>query len=222
MTINEQIKRHARENAPNECCGILKIKNGQFVLEKKESNQKHLFFIKEVSEDASFIYHSHVFSSSLPSQSDINNSNYFNIPYYIYSVKDDSFYLYNRGKLPLIDRPYCNNIADCLSLAQDFYAEKGINILDVFIDRSKEEWWLKENLFLENIKFSRLRVIQDRKLKENDLILMSVNSKFPNHCAVYIGGGKILHQVRNQPSCIEPLSGIWLKSVKYVCRLRDD
>ena len=102
MNFNEktllEIKKHARSNINIECCGYIK---GDKVIECKNlssSPDQHFFIdpciIIEYSPD--FIYHSHVNCSCKPSNFDILNFREIGIPFLIYSLIDDDFYLLNK------------------------------------------------------------------------------------------------------------------------------
>ena len=95
---------HAREEAPNECCGILGGNNGDATTLYRATNAEHsplrytlepndLFRItfKEIpanDEEMLAIYHSHTASPAYPSQTDINLATYPDSIYVIVSLAE--------------------------------------------------------------------------------------------------------------------------------------
>jgi proteasome lid subunit RPN8/RPN11 len=113
--ILEAIVRHAEEEAPHECCGLLMgqgeiithhrpMKNVlasnvryeieaqalfQFFKDLRAANQKHLG-----------IYHSHPVSEAYPSETDVRESFYPDCTYFIVSLKNPSLPLVRAFRLP--------------------------------------------------------------------------------------------------------------------------
>jgi len=95
----DELVAHAREEAPNECCGYLRANDGMVeevfraVNERNspygyELDPKSLFAVNEL-DDEGFevgIYHSHPRSPAEPSQTDINLANYPGWTYWIVSL----------------------------------------------------------------------------------------------------------------------------------------
>ena len=103
-SIFDQMLEHAREEAPNECCGILGGQNGKATTLYRATNAEHsplrytldpndLFRITsreipENDEEMVAIYHSHTASPAFPSQTDINLATYPDTVYLILSLAD--------------------------------------------------------------------------------------------------------------------------------------
>jgi [CysO sulfur-carrier protein]-S-L-cysteine hydrolase len=92
----EELVRHAREEAPNECCGYLRSSNGavEEVVRSEnlraspygyELDSKSLLAANELDEEGYGvgIYHSHPRSEAKPSQTDINLAHY---PHWLYLI----------------------------------------------------------------------------------------------------------------------------------------
>jgi proteasome lid subunit RPN8/RPN11 len=90
---------HAREEAPNECCGYLRLQDGNVeevfraVNERAspygyELDHRSLFAANELDDDGYgvAIYHSHPRSVAEPSQTDINLAHYPDWTYWIVSL----------------------------------------------------------------------------------------------------------------------------------------
>jgi proteasome lid subunit RPN8/RPN11 len=104
-SIYEEMLQHAREEAPNECCGILGGKDGEATSAYRATNAEQsplrytldpndLFRITfreipEREEEMLAIYHSHTASPAYPSQTDINLATYPDAVYLIVSLAED-------------------------------------------------------------------------------------------------------------------------------------
>ena len=99
----DRIVAQARDEAPNECCGIIGTRDGTAVTvfpvrnaaasplryEMNPKDQLHVFEALDDAElDVGVIYHSHTRSDPLPSQTDINLAFYPDALYVILGVKD--------------------------------------------------------------------------------------------------------------------------------------
>jgi proteasome lid subunit RPN8/RPN11 len=85
--IYEQLLEHAREEAPDECCGLIGGRNGDATTAYRARNAENSPLrynldpsdqiriyqeMEESGEDLAAIYHSHTASPAYPSQTDIN------------------------------------------------------------------------------------------------------------------------------------------------------
>ncbi len=98
----DQLVAHAREEAPNECCGYARMTDGRVDEVFRAENLRHspygyeldtksLFAANEL-DDEGFevgIYHSHPRSPAEPSQTDINLASYPHWLYLIVSLEGD-------------------------------------------------------------------------------------------------------------------------------------
>jgi proteasome lid subunit RPN8/RPN11 len=103
-SIFDEMLEHAREEAPNECCGILGGSDGEAKTLYRATNAEHsplrytldpndLFRITfreipENDEEMLAIYHSHTASPAYPSQTDINLATYPDAVYLILSLAE--------------------------------------------------------------------------------------------------------------------------------------
>ncbi len=100
----EGMLAHAREEAPNECCGILGGKDGEastlyratnaeasplrYTLDPNDLFRITFREIPDNDEEMLAIYHSHTASPAYPSQTDINLATYPDAVYLILSLAD--------------------------------------------------------------------------------------------------------------------------------------
>jgi proteasome lid subunit RPN8/RPN11 len=102
-TLVDELIAHAREDVPNECCGLIGGSDGDAASLYRSINAeasplrysldaKDQFRIMQAIEDAGeellAIYHSHTASAPHPSQTDINLASYPDAVYLIVSLQD--------------------------------------------------------------------------------------------------------------------------------------
>ena len=102
--IYEELVSHAREEAPNECCGLIGGSNGEAKTLYRARNAEAsplrynldpqdqfriMTKMEERGEELSAIYHSHTASAAYPSQTDINLASYPDALYLIVSLAED-------------------------------------------------------------------------------------------------------------------------------------
>ena len=99
----DQMVTHAREDAPNECCGMVGGRDGEARTVHRTRNALASPFsydidskdlirtyneITDAGDDLVAIYHSHTRSAAQPSQTDINLAHYPDSVYIIVSLED--------------------------------------------------------------------------------------------------------------------------------------
>jgi [CysO sulfur-carrier protein]-S-L-cysteine hydrolase len=98
----QELLDHARDEAPNECCGILWMRDGELVgLERAENpraspygyelDPKSLLRANDLDDEGMEVgvYHSHPRSAAEPSQTDINLATYPHWTYVIVSLAQE-------------------------------------------------------------------------------------------------------------------------------------
>jgi proteasome lid subunit RPN8/RPN11 len=101
--IYDELVAHAREDAPNECCGLIGGSDGVAKTAYRARNAEAsplrynldpqdqfriMTAMDEKGEELSAIYHSHTASPAYPSQTDINLASYPDALYLIVSLAD--------------------------------------------------------------------------------------------------------------------------------------
>jgi [CysO sulfur-carrier protein]-S-L-cysteine hydrolase len=94
----DEIVAHAREDAPNECCGLVAGRDGAATAVHRVANefaspfryqlegQQQYNLMKEIEQrgdELAGIYHSHTRSEAYPSQTDINQAKWWPDPLYL-------------------------------------------------------------------------------------------------------------------------------------------
>jgi proteasome lid subunit RPN8/RPN11 len=98
----DELVAHAQEDAPNECCGYLRMDDGRVAETARSKNlrespfgyeldSKSLFAVNDLDDEGHGvgIYHSHPKSAAEPSQTDINLAHYPHWLYLIVSLESD-------------------------------------------------------------------------------------------------------------------------------------
>jgi [CysO sulfur-carrier protein]-S-L-cysteine hydrolase len=99
----DEIVEHAREEAPNECCGMIGGRDGEAMSVHRTRNAEQSPFrysidpqelidtynaIEQSGQDLTAIYHSHTGSPAYPSQTDINLAGWPDTVYLIVSLQE--------------------------------------------------------------------------------------------------------------------------------------
>ena len=92
-----QVFKHAAEEAPRECCGLI-VDDNQYIKMKNISTDKDsfkmddkVFTLLQLQRKILYVVHSHYEEDSKPSQYDINNCNATKIPFLIVSYPEKEY-----------------------------------------------------------------------------------------------------------------------------------
>ena len=232
MTWKESFIKYAKEQAPEEACGLLAIIKGKetFWPCKNLSESKFEYFIINPDDWAECedtgeiigIFHSHPKGPSTPSENDKASCEFLNVPYYIYSIENNDWsYFKPSGYKPpsLIGRGFIWGKHDCWSIISDWYLEtKNIKL---------KEWERPKKIkdFLANPLFEKgLPITGFKKQPTNDdiqvgdVLLFESVTKNLDHVAVYIGDMMILNHNIKGLSCREPFDLRYQQSLRGVYR----
>ena len=236
--MNEAIKaaiEHAKTKCPEETCGLIGIFKGKakyIECENIADDKLNNFAINPIdyakAEDMmelTHVVHSHPYINPLPSQADLVSIEKGVLPWLIVNPTTSQHTITKPSgyKAPMVGRMFSFGILDCYTIVRDHYKkELDINIPDY--ERKDMFWERGENLYVNNFEsagFERISFDSVRDIKVNDVILMTASSSIPNHAAVYLGNGRIVHHVQNRLSSIDMYGGYWLKNTWGVVRHKD-
>ena len=203
--IDSAARDHSMRRAPFECCGI--VKEGQYIeCENLADNPKRSFKIKpSLLIGAEAIVHSHVAQNGdgpHPSALDMQGMIRTAIPWGIVWTdgKAASGPLWLGDHLldePLEGRKFMHGVRDCYSLVRSWRWQKfKIKMPDV---PRNNEWWKKKDgiepkdLISESLEAAGAYYIEPSEAKENDILIMQIGARVPNHCAVLEANNVILH-----------------------------
>lgn len=224
-----EIRAHAAQCAPQECCGLVIVRQGKLRYQpcrNVASDPLRNFMIAPqdwaAAEDAGEIVrvvHSHVFSAPEPSDADRVGCENSGIPWLIVNHPLGHFteFAPTGWKAPLIGRPFHHGVLDCYALVRDYYAQElGIALPDFHRD---DEWWLKgQNLYMDNFRAAGFEIVDD--MRPHDVLLMQIGAPVVNHAAVLIDGGLILQHCMYRLSSRDVYGGAWRRATRFVVRHR--
>jgi proteasome lid subunit RPN8/RPN11 len=226
MILNDSVKQeiieHSKRELPREACGLVIIFKGkqQYRPCRNIANGSDNFIIdpndyEKADRDGEIVavIHSHPNMSAKPSQADLVSCEASGLPWFIVGLPSEQWeYIEPIGYVaPLVGRKWSHGVLDCYAIIKDWYKqERNIELLDFF---RSDDWWKRgENLYLDNFSKAGFYKITQEELKEGDVILMVINSSVPNHGAIYLGDGLILHHVHGRLSTRDVFGGYWLKN----------
>lgn len=222
------VLKHALQTPERECCGLVVVPYGHPIYRPcrniAESSTEFVIhpedYVKCEREGIVAVVHSHLHNSPEPSMADLVGCEKTGLPWLIVALPSGSYKQIEpvEFKAPLIGRPFVAGVLDCFSLARDYYALQGIEVPDF---QRTAAWWDKgEDLLTpENFQKAGFRVVTNGSLEKDDGIIMQNGAtNVPNHVAVYLGDGLMLHHSGNALSCRTPYGGYWQKNTNFIVR----
>lgn len=114
------------------------------------------------------------------------------------------------------NRPFLHGLFDCYTLIRDYYKRNFDVYLPTNIQRNWEWWAQGENLYVDNAKDYSFEEVSD--LQKHDVLIMKIGSSMPNHGAIYLGEGKILHHLAGRFSTIQDLTLSYKQKIAVIYR----
>lgn len=233
------IREHAREAYPAESCGLISVVKGRewYVRCRNLAEKAGQHFVMDPEDYAAAedrgtitaIVHSHPgHLEAKASQADRVACETSGLPWYIVAVSTndgdvvawDTTQIAPEGyEAPLVGRQWHHGILDCYSCIRDWYArERGITLPD--FDRP-DDWWNDghSSLYLDHFREAGF-VPASEPMQVGDVILMEIRSDngVPNHAAVWLGEGRILHHLAGRLSSVDVWGGIYKDYLRLVVR----
>lgn len=247
-TLNDIRAHAAREygDGGRECCGVVIIQRGRETYvpcsnkasRNPRTGQWDSFLLPAdeyaAAEDRGeviYIVHSHPNASPEPTEGDRVECEGSGIPWLIIGwPSGDVKVIEPTGYVaPLVGRAFHHGVLDCYTLVRDWYArEWGVTLPN--FSRS-DGWWDdgQSDLYrahyrdagFEDVAHSPVDIhIAVRNLRPGDVILMQIGGTncVPNHAAVYLGDGLMLHHMHGRLSTRDVYGGYWLACTRHVLR----
>lgn len=244
--IEREMIKHAMEEFPNESCGLIvskEYKRCENIADNKRFNFRippKIMAYHYAKDNLEAVIHSHADETKKEidgrhyikdfghaSKDDMERQVRSKVPYGVVHLNIDgnpmkTFYF--GDELPvqdLIGRPFVHGVYDCYGLLRDYYRKE----LDITLNQYPREygWWnFPENssMILDYCEDAGFERIEFNELEKGDVVNFTILAKMVNHCAVYIGGGLILHHLANRLSCREPLM-IYKNAIGYCYRYKE-
>jgi proteasome lid subunit RPN8/RPN11 len=185
------------------------------------------------------IVHSHPGVSARPSEADrvgCEGWDEFGVPWFIVSVMSDhdtppavveTALIEPCGyRAPLVGRTFYHGVLDCWALCRDWYAEEwGLALPN---PERPDNWWDDgvSDLYTANLAAAGFVVVWRKgddgplPIQPGDMILMQIrsNNLVPNHAAIYIGNGQMLHHRYGKLSSRDVYGGYWQEVTRMIVR----
>lgn len=218
--LKAAIAAHAVAEYPRECCGVVNA-SGEYVrcqnvaakpLETFEIAPEDYTQAEDAGEIAALV-HSHPGASASPSQADLSACEESGIPRWIIcsvgaqadgsiAVEDWHEFGPSGYSAPLIGCEFAHGVNDCYGLVRRYYWQvHGVDLPDF---PRPGDWWNDghSDLYAQFPQAGFVARPPGSAPEVGDVLLMHIRSRnnVPNHAAVYIGDGSILHHCYGQLS----------------------
>ena len=223
---------HAKNEAPNESCGLVIIYKGRkkyipcrnININPEDGFTIHGEDYAQATDMGEIIYivHSHPKENPKPSQGDLVAMEMDSkIPWLIVNPLTEQHTITKPSgyQAPYVDRVFSAGILDCLTIIEDYH-DRELGIKMPHYERQDRWWEIEEfNYYVDLHKEAGfIKKSPDTELQEHDVIVMFSGSSKPNHAAIYLGEGKMLHHVQGRLSSIDMYGGYWQKNTWGVLR----
>lgn len=235
----EAINAHACAEYPRESCGLVAvIKGRERYIACTNAAQGSEHFVLPAEDYANVeaqgeivaVVHSHPNAPATPSQADRVSCEASGLPWHIVRVdlvdgapQAGELYSFEPTgyKAPLVGRQFSHGVLDCYTLIRDWYQqERGVTLPDF---KRHDNWWNDghSDLYTQGFPEAGFVVIPDGEQPQvGDVIQMQIRSKNgnPNHAAVYLGDGLMLHHLYGRLSSRDVYGGYYQEVTRRIVR----
>jgi cell wall-associated NlpC family hydrolase len=214
---------------PHEACGLAVAIDGKWAFRpaRNLATEPDRFIIdpgdyadaEDVGRVAA-VFHSHADGPARFSAADIRQASATRLPWFLLSVAANRWacHVPPSAAERLAGRGFLHGSVDCYSLVRDTMGLLfGVALPD--FPRSDEWWHRGGDLYREHFAEAGWAALPaDAELQPGDGLLMRVRAPVPNHAAIYLGDGMMIHHLADRLSTREPYLGYWQQVT--VLRLR--
>jgi proteasome lid subunit RPN8/RPN11 len=225
--IKQEILQHAKEDFPRECCGVLvedrnetryiRIKNISRSLNSFLMDMEQYDNIEKIYKVVSIV-HSHTGLDSEPSVADKVSCAQSGLPWLIvcYPEGIETWLRPEEIKLPYEERTYVLGVVDTYTLVKDFYK------CEFNIELPYPLHWLENNSYdLETWNQLGFYLVKaERERGDIQVIATRYPHVVPNHLAIYLDNGYIIHHPREKISGKIEYSKFWKINTLYTLRYK--
>ena len=192
LSAFEAFSDHATRTA-GECCGLI-VGEDYHPCRNLRQDGEHFELHPEDWDRAEelgpvrAVCHSHPGAPARASEADLAGCRETGVPWYILGA--DGLNRLDPAPIPLEGRPFVYGWSDCYSLVRDYYGD-----LPDF-PREPEFWQHGHSPYTEHFRQAGFHQVDPADAQPQDLLLIRIRSwSIPNHAAVYLGSGQILHHL---------------------------
>ena len=211
------------DRTEGESCGLIIVQNGAHIGDympvKNLSTTPDRFTIAPEdwarAEDHGrvvAVVHSHP-DNPTPSTADRIACNLSGVPWLIVAPAGQWTVIHPQGR-PFEGREFCWGLDDCYSLVKDWFGVQGIHMPDYL---REPEFWRHRDLISTNLQRAGFRPVEGLEPDPGDGLVFNVHGRCPDHVAVYLGNGRMLHQPAGGLSRVEPV-GRYATKLAYIAR----
>jgi proteasome lid subunit RPN8/RPN11 len=161
--------------------------------------------------------HSHVGGSTRPSSTDRNSCDATGVPWWVVTDASHEWSRMDPLGRPVEGRQFVMGVDDCWSIVREWRLfNYGCELPDFL--RKDKFWELGETPHLDNMRAAGFHEIPVKDIEPGDVVLMEVAALTINHCAIYMGHGKILHHLPGRLSRVDEYDGQWPGRTKMAVR----
>ena len=207
--VNDAARAHAIEAWPKEACGI--VVDGVYKRARNTARDPEQTFRMPANtfamRDVQAVIHSHCEPAHgpWPSAADMRGQLDTAVPWGIVwtdgqTAREPLWLGEHTLDADLLGRPFRPGVYDCYALVRAWYwRELGVKLPE--FPRDADWWHAGGNLLADGFEPAGFRAVDD--IRVGDVLLMQIRSKVPNHCAVALDNGLMLHHLENRLSARE-------------------
>lgn len=153
------------------------------------------------------IEHTHPDESPYLSKADQIMMNNIGLPWLLHGNK-------YRPLHNLIGRTFKHGTTDCFTLMRDFYMLAGIELTNY---ERRDDWWLTDDdLYLNNLEGAGFYKVDQPQ--SGDVAIICLGCQTPNHAAMFLDDGRVLHHLPNRLSKRDIYGGYYVKYTHSIWR----
>ena len=219
MTLTDQIINHAKQQYPNECCGL--IVDGAYIPCDNIADKPTETF--RISHDdwqpADVVVHSHPQGQRYLSGADRAAQHKTRCEWWLVLAGADQWQVVKYRYAPLLrGRTFRYGTHDCYGLIQDAYMLCGIELMAY--ERKGEAQEIEDNAFIVNFPKSGFYQVNLSDMQPGDVVLTSIRGN-ANHASIYLGDEQVLHHPYGGLSRCEGFCEVWHKTMHSVWRHKE-